>query len=125
MRNHRNIFEVFYVMYSPLIMLLSNVICGLCYIFESYGIYYYLSMLSGYSLIFIPQFIINHKRYKLCKFYKAATITLFISMIINWLYYLNVFGNNIVYVRLSLIVNIVGCICYFFVKNCRKSKSTD
>lgn len=120
MRRHKSIFEVFYVMYSPLIMLLSNVVCGLCYIFENYGIYYYLSMFSGYSLIFIPQFIINYKRYRLCKFYKAATIPLFVSMVINWLYYFNIITNSVVYIRVCLIVNIVGCIFYFFVKNCNK-----
>lgn len=119
MRRH-SIFEVFYAMYSPLVMLLGNVISGLCYICENYSIFYYLSMLTGYSLVFIPQFIINHKRYKLCKFYKAATITLFISIVINWFYYFGFIDDNMVYVRLSLIVNIIGTTFYFFVKNCKK-----
>ena len=119
MRRH-NIFEVFYVMYSPLVMLLGNVISGLCYMCEVYSIFNYLSMLTGYSLVFMPQFIINYKRYKLCKFYKAATITLFVSIVINWLYYFGAFGSNIVYIRFSFVVNIIGVIFYFFVKNCTK-----
>ena len=119
MRRH-NIFEVFYIMYSPLVMLLGNVISGLCYICEIYSIFNYLSMLTGYSLVFMPQFIINHKRYKLCKFYKAAIITLFVSIVINWLYYFGAFGSNIVYIRFSFVVNIIGVIFYFFVKNCTR-----
>lgn len=119
MRRH-NIFEVFYIMYSPLVMLLGNVISGLCYMCEIYSIFNYLSMLTGYSLVFMPQFIINHKRYKLCKFYKAATITLFVSIVINWFYYFGTFGSNIVYIRFSFVVNIIGVIFYFFVKNCTR-----
>lgn len=117
---HRNYLEVFYVMYSPLIMLLGNIISGLFYLHEIYGLVNYFSVLTGYSLVFIPQFIINYKRYKLCKFYKIATIFLFISIVVNLLYLINIINSNYVYIRISLIVNILGGICYFFVKGCKK-----
>lgn len=119
MRRH-NILEVFYVMYSPLIMLLGNVICGLFYLCEVYSIAYYFSVLTGYSLIFIPQFIINCKRYKLCKYYKAATISLFISIVLSLTYQIRLLESTYWYVRLILIINIIGCICYLFVKNCTR-----
>lgn len=125
MKRQTNIFEVFYVMYSPLIMLLGNVISGLFYLQEVYCVTTYTSILTGYSLVFVPQFVINYKKYKLCKFYKAATICLTFSMVNNILYLIGMVNSGYVFIRLSLIVNIIGSTCYFFVKNCRKSKSID
>lgn len=118
---HRNLLETFYAMYSPLLILLGNVICGLCYLYKIYSSVNYLSMLTGYSFVFIPQFIINYKRYKLCKFYKAATIFLFLSMIVSFLYQIGIISSCYYYIRMSIVVNIIGGIFYFFIRPFKKN----
>lgn len=120
---HRNLLEVFYVMYSPLLILLGNVICGLCYLQKIYIVANYFSVLTGYSLIFIPQFIINYKKYGLCKFYLAAVTFLSMSIFISLLYQYNILSDLYYYVRGILAVNVLGCICYFFVKRCKNIKT--
>lgn len=118
---HRNPFETFYAMYSPLLMLVGNIICGLYYLHKVYFVVNYLSIFLGYSFIFIPQFFINCKKYRLCKYYKGAVTLLSISMVVNLLYQVGLIGSSYFYIRLSLIINILGSILYFFIKVRKRS----
>lgn len=55
-------------MYSPFVMVLGNLISGVLFLLDEYttSVHDYLSILTGCSLIFFPQFVCNIIRYKLC-----------------------------------------------------------
>lgn len=53
-------------MYSPFVMVLGNLISGVLFLLDEYtiSVHDYLSILTGCSLIFFPQFVCNIIRYK-------------------------------------------------------------
>lgn len=48
-------------MYSPFVMVLGNLISGVLFLLDEYttSVHDYLSILTGCSLIFFPQFVCN------------------------------------------------------------------
>lgn len=90
-------------MYSPFVMVLGNLISGVLFLLDEYttSVHDYLSILTGCSLIFFPQFVCNIIRYKLCIYYKL-TIT----------YQAGIMVHDYSYIRGSLLFNVMGMITY-------------
>lgn len=82
------IIERAYVMYSPFVMVLGNLISGVLFLLDEYttSVHDYLSILTGCSLIFFPQFVCNIIRYKLCIYYKLTITFLFLNLVLGLLY---------------------------------------
>ncbi len=75
-------------MYSPFVMVLGNLISGVLFLLDEYttSVHDYLSILTGCSLIFFPQFVCNIIRYKLCIYYKLTITFLFLNLVLGLLY---------------------------------------
>lgn len=72
-------------MYSPFVMVLGNLISGVLFLLDEYttSVHDYLSILTGCSLIFFPQFVCNIIRYKLCIYYKLTITFLFLNLVLG------------------------------------------
>ena len=97
-------------MYSPFVMILGNLISGVLFLLDEYttSVHDYLSILTGCSLIFFPQFVCNIIRYKLCIYYKLTITFLFLNLVLGLLYQVGIMVHDYSYIRGSLLFNIMG-----------------
>lgn len=108
------IIERVYVMYSPFVMVLGNLISGVLFLLDEYttSVHDYLSILTGCSLIFFPQFVCNIIRYKLYIYYKLTITFLFLNLVLGLLYQAGIMVHDYSYIRGSLLFNVMGMITY-------------
>lgn len=92
-------------MYSPFVMVLGNLISGVLFLLDEYttSVHDYLSILTGCSLIFFPQFVCNIIRYKLCIYYKLTITFLFLNLVLGLLYQAGIMVHDYSYIRGSLL----------------------
>lgn len=95
-------------MYSPFVMILGNLISGVLFLLDEYttSVHDYLSILTGCSLIFFPQFVCNIIRYKLCIYYKLTITFLFLNLVLGLLYQAGIMVHDYSYIRGSLLFNV-------------------
>lgn len=105
-------------MYSPFVMVLGNLISGVLFLLDEYttSVHDYLSILTGCSLIFFPQFVCNIIRYKLCIYYKLTITFLFLNLVLGLLYQAGIMVHDYSYIRGSLLFNVMGMITYLHYK---------
>ena len=108
-------------MYSPFVMVLGNLISGVLFLLDEYttSVHDYLSILTGCSLIFFPQFVCNIIRYKLCIYYKLTITFLFLNLVLGLLYQVGIIVHDYSYIRGSLLFNVMGMITYLLYERMR------
>ena len=100
-----------YIRLTPSIILLFNAISGIITLCNNYSYYYIIASLAGCSFIFLPQFLINKRRYDLCIYYLISVITVFLNMSLSMVYYFLQY-NSRTYLIQVITLNSIGVIIF-------------
>lgn len=100
-----------YIKSTPAIILLFNAIGGILVLCGLHRCYYIVASLTGCSFIFLPQFLINKRRYDLCNYYLASVITVFLNIGLSVVYYF-IHYSSYQYLLQVIILNSVGVFVY-------------